>query len=290
MTDMDKNGIQNAFMADAADVHRLPTGQREIHRRFGLWICNYGCNVSPTGDFHVTRPRSFEFYSLSHCRQGGGRLWTSERDVEQDILPGDCIVVTPGLLNRYGGVEKPYAEDTVCFVGPVAERLHRCGIIRAGVVKLGLARRLLPIMEAAADPAVDSQLRANMNLERLLFDLYQERRAAARFTRGTSIDSLVARMKEDASRWWRVEDMAAYCGLSRDQFRRVFKVHMGMTPKLYVDRLKCAKATSLLVSTTCPVAEIGEQVGYTDAYHFSRRFKAVVGVAPRQYRRRFSLP
>jgi len=44
-------------------------------------------------------------------------------------------------------------QDTLRINGLIADRLFACGIIKNGVVEFGNTRRVLPIMEMAADPA-----------------------------------------------------------------------------------------------------------------------------------------
>jgi AraC-like DNA-binding protein len=39
-----------------------------------------------------------------------------------------------------------------------------------------------------------------------------------------------------------------------------------------------------LTSTPLPIKEIAIQAGYPDIYHFSQRFKKLVGQSPRAYR------
>ena len=83
--------------------------------------------------------------------------------------------------------------------------------------------------------------------------------------------------------------MAEMCNLSIDQLRRVFFLRTGVKPKIYVDRLKLNRAAEYLVSSNHPVSEVAERFGYRDQYHFSRRFKAVMGVSPQRYRNSFAL-
>jgi transcriptional regulator GlxA family with amidase domain len=196
----------------------------------------------------------------------------------------------PQVINRYGGTDNQYyEEDTVCFSGPAADMLLRAGVLRPGVSDLGEIRVLLPIIRLARDPARDSQIAANIALQKLLVDMYLANRIklAAAQSRDALIEKLLAEVRREARRWWTVEEMAQFCGLSDDQFRRVFKKHTGLLPKLYVDKLKLQQGAQLLASSRASVADIAEQLAYRDCYHFSRRFKAVMGLAPRQYRQAF---
>jgi AraC-like DNA-binding protein/mannose-6-phosphate isomerase-like protein (cupin superfamily) len=271
------------------EVHRLPQGSAPVHREYGLWIVHTGSNQAPVNGFDLTPQRYFEYYAISHLHAGKGRLWLAP-DREELILPGQCVVVPPRVVHRYGGTDNQwYEEDTICFSGPVADMLLKAGVIKPGVYELGHWRVLLPLIQLARDPSRDSQIGANIALQKLLTDMYlaNRTRTAAPGTPAAFIEKLIVEIRRQIQRWWTVEEMAQFCGLSSDQFRRVFKKQTGMLPKLYVDKLKLQQGAEMLASSKSSVADIAEQLAYQDCYHFSRRFKAVMGLSPRQYRQAF---
>ena len=98
------------------------------------------------------------------------------------------------------------------------------------------------------------------------------------------LEQLLIQLKETPRKWWTVSDMAEMCDLSVDQLRRLFYQRTGVNPKLYRDRLKLNQAAAMLVNTERNISEIAEYFGYMDQYHFSRRFKAVMGMSPVRYR------
>lgn len=282
--------IDSKKMQPSMDVHRMPRGMQTVHRNYGLWILSIGCHQAPIDGYYQTPQRYFEFFSISHMHTGKGRLWVPP-DREYEISAGQCVIMPPQTVNRYGGVEgNHYVEDSICFTGPIADMLYKTGIIRAGIFELGRARQLLPIQQLAADPAMDSQINANIALQYLLIDIYNKNKQlrTAGEKASSVIEPLLSAIKDRIDRWWTVEEMAEFCGLSKDQFRRVFRKHTGMLPKIYLDRLKLQKAAELLISTNAKIAEIAERLDYQDCYHFSRRFKNIIGFSPRRYRREFS--
>ena len=287
---MDKNRISDVKKPGGTyEVHHLPRGIQAIHRNYGLWILHTGSNKAPADGFHITPERYFEYFALSHLHKGKGKLWVTP-DREYAIVPGQCVIMPPETVHRYGGIDgEPYLEDTVCFTGPVADMLFKTGLLKTGVYGLGTARCLLPIVNQARDPARDSQISANIMLQKLIVDLYHENRkhTSAPQSRAGVVDKLIKTIMDRIYHWWTVEEMAQFCGLSMDQFRRVFKKETGMLPKLYLDKLKLRKAAELLVASDRNVADIAEELSYRDCYHFSRRFKAVMGFSPRQYRQEF---
>lgn len=80
--------------------------------------------------------------------------------------------------------------------------------------------------------------------------------------------------------------LAAAASVSRATVTRMFAVHLGTSPMAYVAHQRMQRARVLLDETDLTVAGIGRAVGFTDPYHFSRRFAAVVGRSPTSYRSR----
>jgi len=63
-----------------------------------------------------------------------------------------------------------------------------------------------------------------------------------------------------------------------------FKKNMGVSIMRYVQIIKIDRAKNLLLSTDESILYIGILLGFYDQSHFSRAFKAIVGVSPRVYR------
>jgi NDP-sugar pyrophosphorylase family protein len=53
---------------------------------------------------------------------------------------------------------------------------------------------------------------------------------------------------------------------------------------LIADKIKIGIATEKLIKTDLKIQELAHLLGYVDQYHFSRRFKQIVGLSPQQYR------
>ncbi len=81
-----------------------------------------------------------------------------------------------------------------------------------------------------------------------------------------------------------VEDIAASCGLNRSYFGKIFHENMGKSPQEFLISYRMTKATELLKLTGLSVGDIGNAVGYPNQLHFSRAFKNVYGISPRQWR------
>ncbi|WP_298482892.1 AraC family transcriptional regulator [uncultured Ruminococcus sp.] len=81
-----------------------------------------------------------------------------------------------------------------------------------------------------------------------------------------------------------VEDIAAVCGLNRSYFGKIFKEAIGKTPQEFLLQYRMVKATELLKLTQLSIGDISSAVGYANQLHFSRAFKKIYGVSPREWR------
>lgn len=81
-----------------------------------------------------------------------------------------------------------------------------------------------------------------------------------------------------------IEDIAACCGLNRSYFGKIFHDTIGRSPQEFLISYRMTKAAELLKITALSIADIGNAVGYPNQLHFSRAFKNVYGMSPRNWR------
>ena len=67
--------------------------------------------------------------------------------------------------------------------------------------------------------------------------------------------------------------------------RRAYKYSRGMTITQRLEELRIEQAKRLLRTGRYQIREISAMTGFSDPYYFSRRFKQVVGVSPKDYRK-----
>jgi AraC-like DNA-binding protein len=83
-----------------------------------------------------------------------------------------------------------------------------------------------------------------------------------------------------------VAAIARRVGLSPSHLAHAFAAQLGETPMRFLERCRIDRAKQLLVGTARPIAGIAADCGFADPFHFSTRFRRLVGVPPRVYRRR----
>ena len=282
---MDKSDINND-----EKIFRIPIPATKVPQKlkdYGLWALTMFAyspeiELSRKSFFELCPKRSFSFYVLAHMHGGYGHLWLP--GFESDLKPGDLILLTPHTLNRFGGYKnKRFLEDNITFFGPVADMMAKAGVIRSGLYHIGQVRVLRVIQEYLKDPSIDNQIRGLLELQNFLVKLYLENAVTPPLH--PMFEQMLASIRENPEKWWTVRELAEMCKCTPDHLRRLFLANTGTAPKLYIDRLKLTQAADMLLNTDMGICEIARTFGYMDPYHFSRRFKEILGVSPRSYRK-----
>ncbi|GLR69142.1 AraC family transcriptional regulator [Agaribacter marinus] len=87
---------------------------------------------------------------------------------------------------------------------------------------------------------------------------------------------------------WTVDAMSNIANYSPPHLHRLFQQNFGKSPLQYLIHLRMERAKYLLTQSNWSIEQIGEQVGYSDVFNFSKRFKKSVSLAPGQYRKKFA--
>lgn len=82
-------------------------------------------------------------------------------------------------------------------------------------------------------------------------------------------------------------DIAQHAGYSSSHFGSLFLEKTSFTPMEYYNQLKIQKSCSLLQFSTMKIKEIAYFLGYYDPFHFSKSFRLVMEISPREYRLRY---
>jgi two-component system response regulator YesN len=80
-----------------------------------------------------------------------------------------------------------------------------------------------------------------------------------------------------------LNEVADYIGFSPFYLSKWFKKLEGMSFKDYLIQIRIEKAKHLIRETRKTIQEVAYEVGYTDPSYFSKAFKKVVGISPKEF-------
>ena len=96
----------------------------------------------------------------------------------------------------------------------------------------------------------------------------------------------VITMLENINKKFKLEELASVVRLSMSHFSRLFLSRTGHSPIDYFIQLKIQHSCRLLDNSKLSIADIARESGFDDQFYFSRQFKRVMNMSPREYRNR----
>ncbi|AHF91719.1 DNA-binding domain-containing protein, AraC-type [Opitutaceae bacterium TAV1] len=238
---------------------------------------------------YVVERSHFPFQAIEFVSQGKG--WLN--------LPGRQARLCRGSLFSYGrdtphwfcsDPDDPMVKYFVDFSGRDAPALV-ADLQRAGTIQVARA----DVIQEWFEQLLDAGEQAGPGAARicaLLGELIVRHAMAnpLRTEEGAGAASLVAyercraALRKNFLRLASAGELARACHLDIAYMTRLFRRYGNESPYQMLVRLKMNRAAERLVTTGLPLKEIGEEVGFTDPYHFSRVFKRVYGLAPKVFR------
>lgn len=245
-----------------------------------------------TEPLHSYGPHARNHYLFHYVISGKGTLFANEQ--VYPITAGHGFLVVPGQITTYRADEKePWEYTWVEFDGLRAqESLRLAGISGAEPVytpsgrEAGekLCRQMLYIVNNGTAAPMHLIGHGFLFLSQLVESSAQRRTQNVRRLRDFYIKEALSFIESNFQRDITIEEIAAFCGLNRSYFGKVFRETMGESPQAFLLHYRMARAAQLLKETKLSIGEIAQQVSYDNQLHFSRAFKNVHGVSPREYR------
>jgi len=82
-----------------------------------------------------------------------------------------------------------------------------------------------------------------------------------------------------------LKSLACEFGVSTETIRKMFRSSFpGLTPGKLIGQLQLQSAVELLECTDAPIRDIAIRCGFSDPFVFSKKFKRVTGLSPREHR------
>lgn len=245
-----------------------------------------------TEPLHAWGPYVRNHYLFHYVISGQGTLLVNEK--EYTIKAGQGFLIEPGHITTYRADEAdPWEYTWIEFDGLRAhESLRLAGISMAAPVYTPVSResgrnlqdQMLYIVEHHDDSPTRLIGQGFIFLDQLVQSSAGRRTPSGKRLRDFYMKEALAFIEQNYQRDISIEELAAACGLNRSYFGKLFRDAMGEPPQTFLLHYRMSCAAQLLKESRLPVREISLRVGYENQLHFSRAFKGVYGVSPREYR------
>lgn len=267
--------------------------------------------VFTAGEIRVAEPQHFpcgRSFGLHVVSRGRLRIRAEGDGPELRLGPGDIALMARGCHHTlYAEAPQPGESQADARVLSAAYQLWSAPlhpffselpdwlVLRAEerlrLDSVGLLVDLISAELAELSPGSESVLNGLLDavfsyvLRALLLRCADRGPGFGRALRSEAISRALQRLHTEVERDWSLESLAREVGLSRTALANRFREDLGETPMGYLRRLRMLRASQRLLETDLPLERIATEVGYSDAFGFSRVFKKTLGKSPREFRR-----
>ncbi|WP_168122044.1 AraC family transcriptional regulator [Paenibacillus sp. HB172176] len=253
-----------------------------IHKMFDL-------TVGPS--WQIEKDRRNADLHLLYVKSGRGSYWLE--GVEEELCAGKVIFVSNGFghSSSANGEDLPaimpirfgiYSNASMKEV-PLSEEPF-CLILEPDSA-YGFREKFERLYAYFMKPEAEGRDRiCSSVLFEILMDLLHSQLGNGGRGKERRIERIRELMVRFPERRQSVKELASLSQLSSKQFSRLFQRYYGVTPKQFQIHASIRKAQYLLSDTSLSLSEIAEQLGYPDAYSFSKQFKQVTGHSPKFHR------
>ena len=100
------------------------------------------------------------------------------------------------------------------------------------------------------------------------------------------IEQLLLYIEENYREPLSLEELAKHFHFNPSYLSTFFSKHMKQGFNEYLQKIRIEQAKKLLIDSNISISSISERVGYSDPSYFTKVFRKMEGVSPRQYRRK----
>ncbi|REC63545.1 AraC family transcriptional regulator [Chryseobacterium pennae] len=279
----------------------------ENQTKFTLNNCEFSIYETHKAAFGVKL--HFENIAFTAMLRGKKHMKLDNKTNYFDYFPGESILVAPGetmVIDFPEADETPtqcislslnpdFIEDSLNYLNynlPKVDETSQWNIQLDEYFLFNnqaLASATNNIMRIAMDDNSQKDIMADFALKELLIRLMQtqarsmvERNIVKNKSRiGFAVDYIKRNLHQKLS----IESIAKLAYVSKSNFFKMFKDELGTSPNDFILQERISKAKELL-DTQNSIKETAYQTGFSDTNYFTRVFKQLEGITPKNYQNR----
>lgn len=243
----------------------------------------------PRAEHHYReRKEGIEEYIFLYCTEGEGIIHVKGKEFVLRANEAFCIPKNCGH-RYYADKENPWSILWVHFKGEDTGYypLEECRIIK--FKSQNATNRMLFLFELLfrvldGNYTLGNFIYISQVLSLILAETYDREKRNSTLEQNRHVTNVVRYMYKHLREDLTLDRIAAEFELSKSYLNAIFRKHTQHAPMDFYINLKMKEACKLLRSTELYIYEVAQNLGYKDQYYFSRIFKKVVGISPREYK------
>jgi AraC family transcriptional regulator of arabinose operon len=256
-----------------------------------LYVCSLGYYPNARGHYTYRKkglPENFLFY----CVDGAG--WYQIGDKKSEVGPNQFFILPQNVEHAYGSTEdNPWSIYWIHFGGEslpqfnelqAVQKHFKPFYIKSSGEIISMFSRMYKALELGY--STDNLIFANLCLPHFLslFIYNAKHTTVSPNDKLDVVDSAILYMQEHINENISLRDLSSHYNYSASRFSSLFKQKTGYAPIDYFIQMKMQKASQQLDFSSSSVKDIALSMGFDDPYYFSKRFRKIIGLSPKQYR------
>ena len=260
-------------------------------------LCMYQFGYEQCDPGHSFGPATRNHYLFHYILSGTGTLMADNAKGETQtysIKSGQGFIIFPGQINTYiADKQLPWEYMWIEFDGlRIKESLSVTDLCKDAPIyhshSKELREKLADEMLYIVNHPHESSFRLIGHLYLFMDYLLQSAKSTKLVSSGRMSDYYIKEainyIEQNFQNNISIEDIATVCGINRSYLGKIFRNSIGRSPQEFLMNYRMVKATELLKLTPLSIADVSSAVGYENQLHFSRAFKNIYGVSPREWR------
>lgn len=121
-------------------------------------------------------------------------------------------------------------------------------------------------------------------LQQLIFEIHDNlKRHTTNYATTIKLEKIIKYMHENISSTVTLTELAHLVSLSPTYLSRSFKDNTGYSVIEFFNKIKIDKAKEILIEGDKKIKEVSEELGFKDEFYFSRLFKKIEGISPKEF-------
>lgn len=234
------------------------------------------------------RKDGIEEYILIYCTEGNGVIRVEGR--EYRLGPNEAFCIPRFRGHRYWACEdNPWSILWVHFKGddtryfPLDEKkVITFSSVHEGNRMMFLFELLFRVLDG--NYTLGNFIYISQVLSLILAEIYQREKQHSTQEQNRHVTKVVRYMYKHIYENLTLEEIAEEFELSKSYLNAIFQKYTRHSPVDFFINLKMKEACKILRSSDLYIYQVAQKLGYADQYYFSRIFKKVVGISPKEYK------